>query len=387
MKKRRSISIFVLAVFVLCLCSCSFGQSVYFLFFGSNRALTSLDGQVLQEPDFVDYSVSRVLYSALTPLQQQAYRLVYNSVFSHKSKIQIPKISQSELMQVMLALRGDNPHMLCLSREYTYYDGVKSCYVLPDYAFDASECAEKTNELISAAKKIIASLPQPADEFIKELYLHNALCEECSYSDEPFSDSAYCALVDGKARCEGYSMAFKLLLDMAGITATVVRGSAENTKGLSEAHMWNAVKLGSAWYFTDVTWDDPVTNTGLPGLRHSYFNVNEKELSKTHSGYNLPAGMIVSGGKYDYFVRTGLCCEEGDWRETVGQKISEAASLSGAHLEFKFESSVLLDEVRRELFANGELRDIVSSLISVESFSCSYSADPDVNVLHIYLDF
>lgn len=388
MKKRRSLGIVLAVSITLCLCSCSFGQSVYFWFFGSDDPITSVDGLRFEEPDFVDYSVSRVLYLSLSSLQQQAYRLIYNSVFSHKTRIQIPKITQSELTEVMLALRGDNPHLLCLDRTYTYYDTSKSCYILPDYIGSEDECSERTNELLAKAKQTVSSIPEGADAFIKETYLHNALCSGCSYSEGAFSDSAYGAIVNGKALCEGYTMAFKLLLDMAGLTSTVVRGNAENNEGVADAHIWNAVKLGSDWYYTDVTWDDPVTNGEFAGLRHSYFNINESELSLTHFDYTLPDGITVSGGKYDYYIHTGLYCTEENWKEIISEKVKEAVRQNGAHLEFKFESSELFAGTVNELFSNGALQKIVGEFISDEGFLCSYSTDSsDVNVLHIYLSF
>ncbi|MCH5197337.1 MAG: hypothetical protein J1E34_00390 [Oscillospiraceae bacterium] len=387
MKKIRALGLVFAVLLILCFCSCSFGQSVYFLFFGSNNSITSLDGQVLEEPDFVDYPVSRILYSGLSSLQQQAYRLIYNSVFSHKSKIQIPKISQSELTEVMIAIRGDNPHLLCLDRTYTYYEAPKSCFVLPDYTRNAEECAALTSLLMEKARELISSIPESADEFIKELYLHNSICAECTYADGAFSDNAYGALIDGKALCEGYTMGFKLLLDMAGFTSSVVRGNAENINGEKDAHIWNIVKLGAGWYYTDVTWDDPITNSELSNLRHSYFNISEKELSLSHSDYVLPDNITVSGGKYDYFIHTGLYLSEDNLQEKLNEKIGEAALQNGAHLELKFESSHLFDETVKDLFSNGGLQKIVCSFVSADSFLCSYSTDKDVNVLHIYLSF
>jgi len=385
MKKRKIFGGIVVFLLSLCLSSCSFGQSVYFLFFGSNKTLTALDGQVFEEPSFVDYTVSRVLYEELSALQKQAYRLIYNSVFSHDSKIQIPKISQSELTEVMIALRGDNPQILCLDRTYTYYDAVKSCYVLPDYISTAEECGEKTLEMMTMAKDVVSSIPENADDFIKELYLHNALCSICSYSDGVWADTAYGALITNQALCEGYTMAFKLLLDMAGLTSTVIRGNAVNSAGDKDTHIWNAVRLNGVWYYTDVTWDDPVTQADFDNVRHSYFNINDEELSLTHSDYELPAGISVSGGRYDYFVHAGLYCKQDNWNEVLNKKIEEAIRLDGAHLEFKFENAKLFRSAVNELFSNGGLQRLVGGYLPSQSFYCSYSTDEDVNVLHIYL--
>ena len=65
--------------------------------------------------------------------------------------------------------------------------------------------------------------------------------------------NAYGALISGSGVCEAYAEAFKVLCDSAGIPCISV---------YSSDHEWNAVKLGSSWYYVDVTWidtEDPST--------------------------------------------------------------------------------------------------------------------------------
>ncbi len=58
--------------------------------------------------------------------------------------------------------------------------------------------------------------------------------------------------------CEAYSRAFKLLCDKAGIPCVLVDGWGGVSYSSAEAHMWNNVKIGNAWYAVDVTWNDPL---------------------------------------------------------------------------------------------------------------------------------
>ena len=53
--------------------------------------------------------------------------------------------------------------------------------------------------------------------------------------------------------CEGYSRAFKVLCDKAGIPCFLVSGVANGG-----GHMWNAAQVDGSWYYLDVTWNDPV---------------------------------------------------------------------------------------------------------------------------------
>ena len=83
------------------------------------------------------------------------------------------------------------------------------------------------------------------------------------------SDIAYGALIEHYAICGGYSDSMKLFLDKFGI---------ENYKISSENHIWNLVKLNNEWFHLDLTWDDPVTNTGEDVLEYDYFLITTEEL-------------------------------------------------------------------------------------------------------------
>lgn len=59
--------------------------------------------------------------------------------------------------------------------------------------------------------------------------------------------------------CEGYARAFKVLCDSENIPCVLVDGyGTSSLDSDGEAHMWNNVRVGDAWYAVDVTWNDPV---------------------------------------------------------------------------------------------------------------------------------
>ena len=63
--------------------------------------------------------------------------------------------------------------------------------------------------------------------------------------------TSYGAFVNHNAVCQGYALAFKVLMDRAGIPCCYVSSDAIN-------HAWNMVRLDGNWYHVDVTWDDPI---------------------------------------------------------------------------------------------------------------------------------
>ena len=86
--------------------------------------------------------------------------------------------------------------------------------------------------------------------------------------------TAYGALVNGCACCQGYSVLMYRLLREAGINVRVVTGNAVSG-GASEYHAWNIAEIDGVYYNIDVTWD------ALNG-KHEYFLKSEDSFSETH---------------------------------------------------------------------------------------------------------
>lgn len=182
----------------------------------------------------------------------------------------------------------DNPHFFYVSNVYglegyqkddvTYFNKI-----LLTYTMDADERKAARDRLNDKVRSIQQNAPKTADEFEVELYLHDQLLALCTYDHEaakkgysefPHAYTAYAALVEGKAVCEGYSRAMQLLLKSYDIPCTLVIGEAVSN---GEQHMWNYVSINGNDYHLDVTWDD---SGDMP--RHNYFNATTDQISLSH---------------------------------------------------------------------------------------------------------
>ena len=86
------------------------------------------------------------------------------------------------------------------------------------------------------------------------------------------------------AVCDGYSRAFLLLCQRAGLSAVRVTGLAANSSGNTEKHAWNQVKVDGKWYNIDVTWDDPVVPDGYGDNRsYEYFLIPDSLMDLNHT--------------------------------------------------------------------------------------------------------
>ena len=85
------------------------------------------------------------------------------------------------------------------------------------------------------------------------------------------SSTAYGALIEGYATCNGYADVYALILDRLGV---------KNYRITSDTHIWNAVYFNDEWLHIDLTWDDPVSDSGIDYLDHNYFLVDNATLEK-----------------------------------------------------------------------------------------------------------
>lgn len=102
-------------------------------------------------------------------------------------------------------------------------------------------------------------------EFINKWLVHNNdyndFVEQGQTSStlSPLCHTAYAALFPSdiyEPVCDGYSYAFKYLLDEINVPSMVVVGIVKQSNGVG-LHAWNQVLLYNNWYGVDVTWNDP----------------------------------------------------------------------------------------------------------------------------------
>lgn len=90
----------------------------------------------------------------------------------------------------------------------------------------------------------------------------------------PFeSRTAYGPLAEGTAICGGFSWAFRMLCEEAGIPCWNVTGT-----GAGEEHMWNCALMGGEYRYFDTTWDAGITDEE----QWRYFACTEAEMTQNH---------------------------------------------------------------------------------------------------------
>ena len=138
--------------------------------------------------------------------------------------------------------------------------------------------------------------PNGDDRYTQLLSLHNALCAKVVYDlSAPRAHAAGGALLDGRAVCDGYAKAFKLLCDRAGIPCVIVAGNAQQG-GRDEPHAWNYVQMeDGAWYAVDVTWDDPADTSRPPAKDFFLVGADTPRAGASFAESHIPSGRFSAG--------------------------------------------------------------------------------------------
>lgn len=335
------------------------------------RAVTPPEEQPT-ERDYVREYGDRWCYRCLTPRMQQMYAALYRAVKEYRTdtwvtiregntgteyvglkvKLPTPLTDSDEARLLFTAFTADNPEFFYIGNTYSY-EGYRQggvdrydvfCLTL---TMDARSRDLAAAELERAVAGILAQTADCADEYRRELRIHDLLAARITYDaataeGDPAEQranafTAYGALVEGSAVCEGYSRAMQLLMNRLGIRCTLVSGSAPE----GGSHMWNLLEIDGRGYHLDLTWDD-----GDDRLHHTFFNLTTEEILLSHriDGDNVGVDTCVSTGA-NYYRREGLYLTTYD-REEIASAVAARIKAGAETVDLRFSE---------ETFANAQL--------------------------------
>lgn len=184
--------------------------------------------------------------------------------------------------------------------DITYYPGkrIVAAYRMQDFSMLTKAEKQLYNE---AADIINAAVANSRNEFEYLVYVHDEIVRRATYTTGlKQNDTAYGALMEGRADCDGYADALYLLCNLAGMECHYQHGNARDRQG-DTGHMWNGVKLGGAFYCTDVTWNDTDQSAAVP--LYAYLNMGRQQTADCYI-WNESAAMFAparDGETYSYY--------------------------------------------------------------------------------------
>lgn len=154
-------------------------------------------------------------------------------------------------------LQRRDPVFVCSVKQWSWGSRGSDYIIEISYNMDIDEINRIKSETESYVEEALEKIRDSSmSDYEIVCAVNDYLCDTIYYPQSepyaPVTHTAYGALADGVAVCEGYACAAKLLLDALGIPCDIQFGTCNNGGG----HAWNLVQLEGQWYQMDVTWND-----------------------------------------------------------------------------------------------------------------------------------
>lgn len=441
--KKQVIALLLIGVLCLSLFGCANGDSPITEDTQSTASQTDatipeqVDGYDKVDPAVLDFSTD--LYSSVeltkgyesldTQAQRRCYRLIEDSVFYISQEAEedsysiLPvtvdgvALSESELHLVISAFGLDHPEVFWIENYFSYYNTSDSTYLCLSSEMSAQYITESAQLMYAELREFFSGMSGNLSEYDRELYIHDRLIERCEYADEATRAqgdfriyTSLGAIADSVAVCEGYTRATQLMLSLVGVESYYVYGIGD-----SELHMWNSVRLGDNWYYTDVTWDD----NGDRGVTYNNFNITSQQALEDRTiaslYWDLTAEQICgteSEGavnfnlfipecdldNMNYYAQNAVTVTgfDEDNLNRIAQAIADTAQ-KGEEAVFLYIDPVYLDfeTAQDNLFYSGDYAiftciDRANDMLGTVSINNEYistEASPEQSVITVYIEY
>lgn len=123
---------------------------------------------------------------------------------------------------------------------------------------------EQKQQVDEKVKEIIAgfNFTPATTDYQKVKTIYDYVCNNVRYADNTKNDivyTAWSALFNGEAVCQGYSQLLYKMFKEVGISNRVIPGYGKDANIM---HGWNIVKVGNYYYNIDATWDAECVEAG-----------------------------------------------------------------------------------------------------------------------------
>ncbi len=248
----------------------------------------------------------------------------------------------SAIKRVMAEVINETPYLFYTGRQYykkivSSTEKIKSIqltysteYLNNDGSVNVNKIKRTRKKLDTAVSTALKGVEPGMTNVEKALVLHDYIISNTAYNDNSAYDYRLTecgVLLNHKANCQGYALAYKVLLEKVGIESRLIVSE-------SMRHMWNLVQIDGHWFHVDVTWDDPIDSNSKKDqyglVRHEYFlSSSDKFKSEDHTGFK---DSVATSKKYDnrYWkkITSAFQYSKGKWLFLNGKGIVQKDSIT-----------------------------------------------------------
>lgn len=249
--------------------------SFVFLWTGTKFTTTALD--------------ENSLFHTMTPKQivevhPAISNYIKNGLLNHQEDISMDcgyVVSNQHIEEIYRSILYENPELFYVDSHIVDVSILNPTNTLisirPTYLYSKDELPAKQAEFNQVVNSIIASVGSDWSDVEKCRYVHDIIALNCKFYEnkEPTTDysvfTAYGALVNGNAYCEGYTLAYNYIMRKLGYTSYFIQSPTVN-------HAWSLINIDGYYYHVDIAYDDPTPDTA-GRVFHDYCLVSDGQMN------------------------------------------------------------------------------------------------------------
>lgn len=305
-------------------------------------------------------------FKQLTEEEQRVYRELLKGIRAREKEFYLTISDDDSIDRSYHAVLKDHPEIFWVhNREKIYkttYSDSDYCVFTSGYTYTDSEIDEIQTAMEQSFQEVRALIPEDAGDYEKVRIVYTYVIDHTQYQTGEDDQSIAGVFWKKSAVCAGYAGAVQYLLERLDIPCIYVDGS---TKGSTEGHAWDIVKIGQEYYYVDATnGDQPDFLNGDAAqleehktIIYDYLCPFPEEYEKTYTPSEELTVPACTAKDLDFYVLNQGYFEDYSWQD-IYDYCKMRLDNGAAVVRFKFGSQEAFSEACQELLDDGVVQNV-----------------------------
>lgn len=305
-------------------------------------------------------------FKQLTEEEQRVYRELLKGIRAREKEFYLTISDDDSIDRSYHAVLKDHPEIFWVhNREKIYkttYSDSDYCVFTPGYTYTDSEIDEIQTAMEQSFQEVRALIPEDAGDYEKVRIVYTYVIDHTQYQTGEDDQSIAGVFWKKSAVCAGYAGAVQYLLERLDIPCIYVDGS---TKGSTEGHAWDIVKIGQEYYYVDATnGDQPDFLNGNAAqleehktIIYDYLCPFPEEYEKTYTPSEELTVPACTAKDLDFYVLNQGYFEDYSWQD-IYDYCKMRLDNGAAVVRFKFGGQEAFSEACQELLDDGVVQNV-----------------------------
>ena len=305
-------------------------------------------------------------FKQLTEEEQRVYRELLKGIRAREKEFYLTISDDDSIDRSYHAVLKDHPEIFWVhNREKIYkttYSDSDYCVFTPGYTYTDGEIDEIQTAMEQSFQEVRALIPEDAGDYEKVRIVYTYVIDHTQYQTGEDDQSIAGVFWKKSAVCAGYAGAVQYLLERLDIPCIYVDGS---TKGSTEGHAWDIVKIGQEYYYVDATnGDQPDFLNGDAAQLEEHKTIIDdylcpfpEEYEKTYTPSEELTVPACTAKDLDFYVLNQGYFEDYSWQD-IYDYCKMRLDNGAAVVRFKFGSQEAFSEACQELLDDGVVQNV-----------------------------